>query len=103
MRERCRVVAAPLAVFVGLKLPHCELPQVTLQVTPPLAESPVTDATMLAVAPVTIDEGGGVESVTEIAGAVVTVMEAVADFVGSEREVAVTVTTPVPGTVEGAV
>jgi hypothetical protein len=89
--------------LVGLKLPHCELPQVTLRVTPPLTESPVTDATMFAVAAVTTDAGGGVESVTEIAGPVVTVMEAVADFVGSETEVAVTVSTPVPGTVEGAV
>ena len=97
------MVAAPLAVFVGLKLPHCELPQVTLQVTPPLAESPVTDAMTLAVAPVASDEGGGVLSVTEMAGAVVMVMEAVADFVGSETEMAVTVTTPVPGTVAGAV
>jgi hypothetical protein len=97
------VVAAPLAVFVGLRLPHCELPQVTLQVTPAFAESPVTDAMTLAVAPVASDEGGGVVNATEISGAVVMVMEAVADFVGSEREVAVTVTTPVPGTVAGAV
>jgi hypothetical protein len=93
----------PLAVFAGLKLPHCALPQVTLQVTPALAESPVTEAMMLAVAPVARDEGGGVLSVTEIAGAVVMVMVADADFVGSEREMAVTVTTPVPETAEGAV
>jgi hypothetical protein len=97
------VVAAPLAVVVGLKLPHDELPHVTLQVTPALAESPVTVAMTLAVAPVASDEGGGVVSETEIAGAVVMVMEAVADFVGSDREVAVTVTTPAPGTVAGAV
>jgi hypothetical protein len=97
------VVAAPLAVFVGLKLPHWELPQVTVQVTPALAESPVTDAMMFAVAPVASEEGGGVVNATEIAGAVVMVIEAVADFVGSEREVAVTVTTPALGTVAGAV
>ena len=97
------MVAAPLAVLVGLMLPHCALPQLTLHVTPAFAESPVTDATMLAVAPVFIDEGGGVLSVTEIAGEAVMVMEAEADFVGSEAEVAVTVTTPVPGTTVGAV
>jgi hypothetical protein len=57
----------------------------------------------LAVAPVANEEGGGVLSVTVIAGAVVTVMEAVADFVVSETEVAVSVSTPVPGTVAGAV
>ena len=58
---------------------------------------------MLAVAAVFIDEGGGVLSMTEIAAAEVMVMEADADFVGSEAEVAVTVTTPVPGTAVGAV
>jgi hypothetical protein len=41
-------------------------------------------------------------SVTEITGVVVMVMDAVADFVGSEADVAVIVTTPVPGTAEGA-
>jgi hypothetical protein len=97
------VVAAPLAVVVGLKLPHDELPQVTLQATPAFAESPVTVAMMLAVAPVASDEGGGVVSETEIAGAVVMVIEALADFVGSDKEVAVTVTTPAPGTAAGAV
>jgi hypothetical protein len=86
-----------------LKLPHCKPPQVTVQVTPAFAESPVTDAMTLAVAPVANEEGGGVLSVTVIAGAVVTVMEAVADFVVSETEVAVSVSTPVPGTVAGAV
>jgi hypothetical protein len=57
---------------------------------------------MLAVVPVVIDAGGGVLSVTEITGVVVMVMDAVADFVGSEADVAVIVTTPVPGTAEGA-
>ena len=97
------MVAAPLAVLVGSKLPHGALAQVTLQVTPALAESPVTEATTLAVAAVASEAGGGVLSVTEIVGAVVIVIEAVADFVGSEAEVAVTVTTPVPGTTVGAV
>jgi hypothetical protein len=97
------VVAAPLAVVAGLKLPHCELPQLTLQVTPAFAESPVTVAMTLAVAAVVIDEGGGVVSATEMEGVAVMVMEADADLVGSVAEVAVTVTTPVPGTAVGAV
>ena len=97
------MVAAPFAVDVGLKLPHDELPQVTLHVTPAFAESPVTVAATLAVAPVASDEGGGVVSETEMAGAVVMVMEALADFVGSDIEVAVTVTAPAPGTIAGAV
>lgn len=97
------MVATPLAVFVELKLPHCELVQVAFHVTPALAESPVTDAVIVAVAAVVIEEGGGALSVTVITGAVVMVTEAVADFVGSETDVAVTVTTPVPGMAEGAV
>ena len=50
------VVGAPLAVPVGLKEPHGEVPQVTVQLTPLL--SLVTTAVRLAVAPVTSDVGG---------------------------------------------
>ena len=50
------VVGAPLAVPVGLKEPHGEVPQVTVQLTPLL--SLVTTAVRLAVAPVASDVGG---------------------------------------------
>jgi hypothetical protein len=52
------VVGAPLAVPVGLKEPHGEVPQVTVQLTPPFLLSLVTTAVRLAVAPVTSDVGG---------------------------------------------
>jgi hypothetical protein len=50
------VVAEPLAVFAGLKLPHEDVPQVTDHVTPAFALSPVTNAVKGAVVPaVTVD------------------------------------------------
>jgi hypothetical protein len=58
------VVGALLAVEVALKLPHGALPQVTDQVTPPLALSLVTTAVRLAVADVARDVGA--EKVTEM-------------------------------------
>jgi hypothetical protein len=82
----------PLAVDEGLKLPHCELPQVTDQVTPAFAPSLLTLAVSKAVIP-TVIELGGLLSVTEIgvfAGEIV--IAAVADFVESVTEVAVIVT-----------
>ena len=86
------MVAASLAVEVGLKLPHCELPQVTDHVTPAFVPSLVTVAVNSAVA-LTVIELGGVFRATEIgvlAGEIVIV--AVADLVESETEVAVIVT-----------
>jgi hypothetical protein len=44
-------VLAPLEVFVGLKLPHDEVPQETDQVTPPLSESLLTVAEMVVAVP----------------------------------------------------
>jgi hypothetical protein len=38
------VVAALLAVVAGLKVPHAEVPHVTLHVTPPFLLSPATNA-----------------------------------------------------------
>ena len=96
------MVAAALAVEVGLKLPHCELPQVTDHVTPASALSLLTVAVNNAVA-LTVIELGGVFSVTEIgvfAGEIVIVV--VADLVESETEVAVIVTLDALATVAGA-
>jgi hypothetical protein len=96
------VVAAALAVEVGLKLPHCELPQVTDHVTPAFALSLLTVAVNNAVA-LTVIELGGVFSATEIgvfAGEIVIV--AVAVFVESDTEVAVIVTLDALATVAGA-
>jgi hypothetical protein len=97
------VVAVPLGVVVGLKLPHCELPQVTDQVTPAFALSLATVAVKaaLVVAP---REAGGLLSVTVIGalGAEM-VMVAEADFVESVSEVAVTATVAGLGAEAGAV
>jgi hypothetical protein len=97
------VVAAPLAVVVGLKLPHDELPQVTDQVTPAFALSLLTVAVKAAVV-LAATELGGLFRATEIGTAGV-VMErvAVADLVGSVTEVAVIVTVAGLGAVVGAV
>jgi hypothetical protein len=90
-------------VVVGLKLPHCELPQVTDQVTPALALSLATvavKATLVAAA----SEAGGLLRVTVIGllGAVI-VMVVEADLVESETEVAVTATVAGLGAEAGAV
>lgn len=63
----------------------------------------VTVATTLAVPRTSIDEGGGVLSVTEMPDAALMVIWAEADFVPSAAEVAVMVTGLVAGTVAGAV
>jgi hypothetical protein len=89
-----------------LKLPHCALPHVTLQVTPPFLVSLLTEAVMLAVVLMTIDEGGCVTNETEIGGGgpfAVIVIVADMDFVLSVTEVAVTVTVAGVGTALGAI
>jgi len=91
---------------VGLKLPHCELPHVTDQVTPPFLVSLLTEAARLALVLITIDDGGCVTNETEIGGGGpldVIVMDAEMDFVWSVTEVAVTVTVADVGTALGAV
>ena len=97
------MVAVPLGVVVGLKLPHCALPQVTDQVTPALALSFATVAVKAAAAEAA-REAGGLLSVT-VMGAlgVEIVMAAEADCVESAMEVAVTVTVAGLGAVAGAV
>jgi hypothetical protein len=97
------VVAVPLAVVAGLKLPHCALPQVTDQVTPAFALSFATVA-VKAVLVVAARETGGLLSVTVIGalGAEM-VMVAEAAFVESVTEVAVIATVAGLGTVVGAV
>jgi hypothetical protein len=62
------VVGLPVAVLVGLKEPQSAAPQVTVQLTPPLLGSSLTNAAMLAVAPSAIDVGGDVVKPTEMGG-----------------------------------
>jgi hypothetical protein len=85
------------------KLPHWELPQVTVHVTPPFLLSLLTTAVRLAVVPTNTDVGGVGLRATEMAAAAVIEMVAEALFVVSVTEVAVTVTVAGLGTVEGAV
>ena len=51
-------VAVPLAVEAVEKLPHCELPQITVHLTPAFALSLLTTAVRLMVEPVSVDDGG---------------------------------------------
>ena len=60
------LVAAPLAVEPVEKLPHCELPQVTVHLTPPLALSLLTTAVTLVLVPESRDDGGWGLKATEI-------------------------------------
>ena len=53
-----KVVAAPLAVWAGLKEPQLELPQATVQSTPASDGSLVTVAVNIAVAPACKEAGG---------------------------------------------
>jgi len=62
------VVAAPLAVDVGLKLPHEDPPQVTDQLTPAFPLSLLTTAVNDPVCPAVIVVGGAGLKVTEISG-----------------------------------
>jgi len=95
-------VAVPLAVEVALKEPQGDVVQVTDQVTPPFLVSLLTTAVRLVVALMMSEVGGVGLRATEIPGAVM-VMVAVADFVVSVTEVAVTVTVPEVGIGAGAV
>ncbi len=89
-----------------MKLPHCALPQVTVQLTPAFFASLLTVAARLDVVPITIDDEGCVTNDTDIegGGAVdVIVMDADTDLVLSVTEVAVIVTEAGVGTAFGAV
>ena len=79
------------------------LPQVTVQVTPPLWLSLLTTAVRLAVVPSLMEDGGAGLRATEIEGVVMVMVAGVDDFVGSVTEVAVMVTVPEVGTAAGAV
>jgi hypothetical protein len=101
-----KVVDEPPPVAVGLKLPHCALPQVTVQLTPPFFVSLSTVAARLDVVLITMDDGGCVTKDTEIGGggAVdVIVIDALTALVLSETDVAVIVTAAGVGTELGAV
>ena len=96
------VVAVLPEALAGLKLPHEELPQVTVQFTPAALLSSLTLAVKTAEVPTTIDVGG-FEIVTEIMGGGVMVTETEADFAEFAAEVAVMVTLFPVGTEDGAV
>jgi hypothetical protein len=68
--------------------------------TPALPVSGDAAATRVAVEPVFREVGGFEESVTAIAGLLITVAVAVADFVGSAVDCAVTVIVPPMGIVD---
>ena len=89
-----------------MKLPHCTLPHVAVQLTPAFFVSLSTVAAMLDVVLITIEDGGCVTNATDIGGggAVdVIVIEADTDLVVSVTEVAVIVTAAGVGTALGAV
>jgi hypothetical protein len=91
-------------VLVGLNVPHIPaFEQVTVHLTPLFVESLDTTAVSNCVEPLTSKLGGGGLKTTEIANEASMVMLAEADFVGSETEVAVTVTVLPAGTADGAV
>ena len=98
-----KVVAAPLAVDVGLNDPHATVPQVTVHLTPAFALSFATFAVMLVVAFTASGLGGCAANVTAIGCAAVIVIVAEADFVLSVTETAVMVTVFPVGTAAGAV
>ncbi len=86
-----------------MKLPQALAPQVAVQFTPALPVLGATVATRVACDPVLSVAGGGVDIVTLIGAAVTTVAVAVADFVGSVVDFAVTVIVPPAATVEESV
>jgi hypothetical protein len=91
----------PLAVFVGLKVPHAPaavLPQVAVQPTPALFTSLATTAVRLSVPDVLMLKAEG--DTETVMGRIVIV--ALADFVESPTDVAVIVIPPA-GDVAGAV
>jgi hypothetical protein len=98
------MVAVPLGVVDGEKLPHCALPQVTFQVTPALALSLPTTAVRFALVPPPSDAGGAglSETVMGAPGAEM-VMVATAVLVESVTDDAVMVIEAGLGTVAGAV
>jgi hypothetical protein len=98
------VVAVPLAVVVAEKLPHDELPHVTVHFTPAFALSLTTFAVMLVVVDSGSEVGGAAANATVIPeDAAVIVIVAEAAFVVSVTDVAVTVTVAGFGTALGAV
>jgi hypothetical protein len=97
------VVAVPLAVEVGAKLPQAVALQVTVHLTPALALSLLTTAVRLVVEPAASDIGGVGFRATEMGGAALIVIVAEAVLVVSVTEVAVTVTVAGLGTALGAV
>ena len=95
------VVATPVSVLVGLNVPQAPaLPQVTVQLTP--AGSLVTAVTGVWAVVLSVVGGVGLR-VTVITAALVIVIMAWANLVGSVLEVAVTVTVFPVGTAAGAV
>ena len=99
------VVATPLAVWRGVRLPQLSAPQLTDQSTPAAAGSLSTTAVsgVECVAPVSCAYTVPGFTVRLTAGGSVTVIDALADLAVSVAEVAVKVTVPPAGTADGAV
>jgi hypothetical protein len=100
------VTAAPEADEVGETVPHpapLQLAPESVQVTPLFCESFVTVAVKEDVTPPVAMLAVVGETLTTIAGVAMIVMVAVADLVGSDTEVAVSVTVGGVGTFAGAV
>jgi hypothetical protein len=98
-------VPAALAVVAGLKAPHAPatvLPQVAVQSTPALLESPVTVALTVAPLPIPNDVGDCV-MLTVITAELVTVATAGGEAIPPFTDVAVMAIVPPEGTVAGAV
>jgi|SRR5580704_6771965 hypothetical protein len=97
------VVGVLLAVVVGLNVPHAEVPQVTLHVTPPFLLSPATTAFSGKVLLICNTAGGGATNETLTPAGAVIVIDAVAVAVPSVTELATMLTVPPVGTFDGAV
>jgi hypothetical protein len=100
------VVVDPLLVVAGLKVPHAPgalLPQLAVQSTPAFVESPVTVAPSVAALPSVSVVGKERVIVTLITWEPVTVATAAGLVAPLFAEIAVILTVPPVGTVDGAV
>ena len=89
---------------VELKLPHCALPHVTLQVTPPFIESLVTVAAMFALPEGNTEAGGAIPCVNATVMPLIVICAVACTVFDPLVEAAVMVTVkPAEGAVAGAV
>jgi hypothetical protein len=96
------VVAALLAVVVGLSVPHAAVAQVTVHVTPPFLLSPVTTAVSGKLLLIVNAAGGAAAKATLTPAGAAIVIDTEAVAVPSVTELATMLTVPPVGTVAGA-